>query len=57
MALPFEFGAVQLTKATVSPGVAATPPGAKGNPKGVTLFEAPDAAPMPAAFVAVTVKV
>ena len=57
MGLPLAFGAVQVTVASVLPGVAATPVGAKGSPNGVTLFEANDAAPMPAALVAVTVKV
>ena len=57
MALPFAFGAVQVTVAAVLPAVALTPVGAKANPNGITLFEAPEGAPTPAALVAVTVKV
>ena len=58
IALPPVFeGAVNVTVACALPGVAATPVGAPGTPIGVTLFEAADAAPTPAAFVAVTVKV
>ena len=57
MGRPFAFGAVQLTVAAVSPAVAFTPVGAKGSPKGITLLEAADGDPGPAALVAVTVKV
>ena len=57
IALPFGFGAVQVTVAVVLPALALTPVGAKAKPNGITLFEAADAAPVPARLVAVTVKV
>jgi hypothetical protein len=61
MALPpFEAGAVKLTVAWLLPGapsVAAAPVGAPGLVAGVTLLEAADAGPGPAALVAITVNV
>ena len=58
MALPpFEAGAVKLTVAWVLPGVAVTAVGAPGSMPGVTLLDAPEAGPVPAALVAVTVNV
>jgi hypothetical protein len=54
---PFDDGAVQLTVACPLPAVAVTPVGAPGMVAGLTAFEAADAGPMPAAFVAVTVNV
>jgi hypothetical protein len=58
MALPpLDAGAVKVTVALPLPGVALTPVGAPGSAPGVTWLEADDACPVPAAFVAVTVKV
>ncbi len=58
MALPPSLlGAVKLTVAWVFPRAAVTPVGAPGTVAGVTAFDAADAAPVPTAFVAVTVKV
>jgi hypothetical protein len=58
MALPpFDAGGVKLTVARVLPGVALTPVGAPGTVAGVTGLEAPEGGPVPAVFVAVTVKV
>ena len=54
---PSEAGAVQETVACALPAVADTAVGAPGTPNGVTLLEAAEAAPLPAALVAVTVKV
>ncbi len=54
---PFDEGAVKLTVACALPATAVTAVGAPGGPVGVTLFEGADAAPVPAAFVAVTVNV
>ena len=54
---PFDAGAVQETVACALPPVAVTLVGARGGPSGVTLFEAAEAGPLPAALVAVTVKV
>ena len=55
---PFEAGAVHDTFDWVdSNEVAATPVGADGTAEGVAEFDATDAAPMPARFVAVTVNV
>ncbi len=45
------------TLACVLPGLAVPIVGAPGTVAGVTLFDADDAAPVPIAFVAVTVKV
>jgi hypothetical protein len=58
MALPpFEAGAVHEMVAWPLPAVADTPVGAPGTVMGVTLFEAAEAGPLPAALVAVTLKV
>jgi hypothetical protein len=57
MALPFDAGAVKVTWAWALPAVAVTPAGAPGTVYGVTEFEAPEGRLLPAAFVAVTVKV
>jgi hypothetical protein len=54
---PFEAGAVHDTVAWPLPAVANTPVGAPGTVMGVTLFEAAEAGPLPAALVAVTLKV
>ncbi len=54
---PSEAGAVKLTLAEALPGVAETPVGAPGTLSGVTALEALDEGPVPALFVAVTVKV
>jgi hypothetical protein len=54
---PFEAGGVKLTVAWALPAVALTPVGGPGTLEGVTLFEALEAGPVPAAFVAVTVNV
>ena len=54
---PSEAGADQITVTWVSPAVAWTFVGASGRAAGVTELEAADAAPVPMAFVAVTVKV
>src|ERR687883_605476 len=53
---PLEAGAVQLTLAEALPAVAVTAVGAPGTVAGVTLFDASDAALVPTALVAVTVK-
>jgi hypothetical protein len=50
-------GGVKLTVACVLPRVAVPIVGAPGTVAGVTLFEAAEGAPVPTAFVAVTVKV
>ena len=55
--LPPLAGAVQETVAEPLPAVAETPVGAPGTAAGVTEFDAADPAPVPTAFVAVTVKV
>ena len=54
---PLLTGAVKVTLAWALPPVAAPMIGAPGAVNGVTLFDAADAGPMPAALVAVTVKV
>ena len=54
---PFEAGAVKLTVACVFPAAAVTAVGAPGNVAGVTLTEGADGPLIPAALVAVTVKV
>ena len=54
---PFEAGGVKVTVACVLPRVALAPVGAPGTVAGVTEFEGDEAAPVPTAFVAVTVKV
>ncbi|MDR9453509.1 MAG: hypothetical protein RI542_06215, partial [Wenzhouxiangella sp.] len=54
---PSSTGAVQDTVASASPAVAVTPVGALGAPRGVTALLAAEAAPVPSALVAVTVKV
>jgi hypothetical protein len=50
-------GAVHKTVAWALPAVAVTAVGALGTVLGVTLFEGAEAAPLPIAFAAVTVKV
>ena len=50
-------GAVQVTVASELPAVAVPMVGAPGVVYGVTLFEAAEAEPSPAALVATTVKV
>ena len=57
VAPPFEGGAVKVTVADVSPAVAVPIVGAPGMVAGVIEFEADEAGPVPAEFVAVTVKV
>jgi len=58
MALPpLDAGAAKLTVAWALPAVAVTAVGAHGTLLGVTLFEAEEAGPVPAALVAVTVNV
>ena len=52
-----EAGALQLTVAELAPAVAETLVGAPGTVDGVALAEGDEAAPAPALFVAVTVKV
>jgi hypothetical protein len=54
---PLLAGAVNATVACALPGVAVPMVGAPGTVAGVTLFEAAEAAPVPIAFVAVTVNV
>jgi hypothetical protein len=54
---PLLAGAVNVTVACVLPPVAVPIAGAPGTVAGVTLLEAADAAPVPTAFVAVTVNV
>src|ERR1700693_5419523 len=56
---PLLAGAVKVTVAVALPAVAVPMVGAPGTapPAGVTLFEAAEAAPVPLALVAVTVKV
>src|SRR5688572_9238134 len=54
---PLEAGAVKATVACALPPVAVPMVGAPGTVAGVTLLDAADAAPVPIAFVAVTVKV
>jgi hypothetical protein len=54
---PLEAGAVQVTVAWALPAVAVTAVGAPGGPRGVTALEAVEAGPVPAALLAVTVKV
>ena len=54
---PVDPGAVKLTVADTFPPVAVPIVGAPGTVTGVTEFEAADAAPVPALFVAVTVNV
>ena len=53
---PLLAGAVKLTVALPLPAVALTVVGASGTPEGVTMLEGADAAPVPAALVAVTVQ-
>jgi hypothetical protein len=55
--LPLGEELVQLTIAVVSPAVAVGAAGAAGDPAGVTLLLAADGGLVPAALVAVTVKV
>jgi hypothetical protein len=50
-------GAVKLTVALLFPAVALPMAGAPGAPRGVTLLEAAEAAPVPATLVDITVKV
>jgi hypothetical protein len=52
-----EPGAVHVTVAWALPGVAAAFVGAPGDPAGVTLFDGEEAALLPTALVAVTVRV
>ena len=54
---PLLTGAVNVTVAWALPAVAVPIVGAPGTLIGVTLFDAAEAAPVPAALVAVTVKV
>ncbi len=54
---PFEAGAFQLTRAEPSAGLADTPVGAPGTVAGMTAFEAAEAGPVPAEFVALTLNV
>jgi hypothetical protein len=54
---PLEAGAVKVTVACALPAVAVPMVGAPGTVAGVTLFEAAEAALVPTALVAVTVKV
>jgi hypothetical protein len=54
---PSDAGALKLTLACRSPGVADTPVGAPGTVRGVTAADGADAAPVPATLVAATVNV
>jgi hypothetical protein len=54
---PLEAGALKVTVAWALPAVAVPIVGAPGTVAGVTLFEAAEAAPVPAELVAVTVNV
>ena len=54
---PFDAGAVKVTVAWALPAVAVPMVGAPGTLRGVAAFDAADAAPVPAALPAVTVKV
>jgi hypothetical protein len=54
---PLEAGALKTTTTWPSEAVTLEIVGAPGTEMGVTLLVAPDAAPVPAALVAVTVKV
>ena len=54
---PLLAGAVKVTLAVVLPAVAVPMVGAPGTPAGIALLDAPDAALLPIALVAVTVKV
>ena len=54
---PFDAGAVNVTDACALPAVAAPMVGASGTVRGVVLFDAAEADPVPAEFVAVTVNV
>ena len=54
---PLLAGAVNATLALALPAVATPIVGAPGTVAGVTLFDAAEAAPVPALLVAVTVKV
>ena len=54
---PLLTGTVKLTLALVFPAVAVPIVGAPGTVAGVTLFDAPDAAPVPMALIAFTVNV
>ena len=53
---PFEAGAVKATVARALPGVAVPMIGAPGSVAGAMELEAAEAAPLPAVFVAVTLK-
>jgi len=53
---PFDAGAVNVTAACALPAVAMPIVGAPGTVPGVTRFEGAEAGPLPAALVAVTVK-
>jgi hypothetical protein len=57
MTPPVNTGAVKVTVALALPAVALTAVGAPGTAPGVARLEADDACPVPAALVAVTVKV
>jgi hypothetical protein len=57
MALPPFGPGEKETDAWALPAVALIPVGGPGTPLGVTRLEADDGGPVPAAFVAVTVKV
>jgi hypothetical protein len=54
---PFDVGATKATLADELPAVATAPVGAPGTVAGVTAVEADEAAELPIAFVATTVKV
>jgi hypothetical protein len=54
---PLFTGAVKVAEADPSPGAAAALVGALGTVAGTTAFEAAEATPVPAAFVAFTVHV
>ena len=56
MAEPVTAGAVHLTVIEVAPAAAATPTTGAPGTISVTVFELAEAAPVPMAFVAVTVK-
>ena len=56
IALPSSNGAVHETTADCVPPVAVTPVGGSGTFDGMTPFDATDGLPVPAPFVAVTVK-
>lgn len=54
---PSEVGALQVSMTWVFPAVVVTEVGAPGTVRGVTAFDGEEANELPAAFIAITVKV